>query len=123
MKECKCASCCEKHKYMKNNQIAIIPYDLADWVWVSNHYDIHLSGLLLYEGELCKFETNELTDVIVYRMSMVEKLKAIIDKKMFEWCVGYHWSYPEREQGIEFHWRKPHWFYRLLYFLYFKYYA
>lgn len=98
------------------------------WVYVNDHYDIHLSGLVKHKGELCRFVTddqtywNDETDdmdgetyVDIFSLTLLEKIKAKWRQKRFEWCVGYHWSYPYRAEGHHFHIRNPRWLYHFLF--------
>lgn len=106
--------------------IAIIPYDEVNFKFISNHWDVHLSGTCIYEGELCEFKNdypnyNEETDVWddmmvrIYRLSEYENKKWVANQKKFERCVGYHWSYDNGKRGKSFYYRKPEWFYKLLF--------
>ena len=38
--------------------IAEIPMKQVDFVWVSNHWNVHLDGLCRYKGELCRFTSD-----------------------------------------------------------------
>ena len=40
-----------------SEKITTINYDEVDFVWIQNHWDIHLSGLCNYKGNLCEFKT------------------------------------------------------------------
>jgi hypothetical protein len=115
-------------------KIAEVDYNDLEFVWVSSHYDVHLAGLCRYQGQLCKFTTDMqdnpnwdrerarndddyeedlyILTCTVYKLSFVEKLKELYSKKKFEWCVGYHWSYPDRGN---FYIRKPKWLFRALF--------
>ena len=98
-----------------------------DFVFVSHHYDYHLAGLCRVNGKLCEFVTDypdnkeEEKDPIceVYELSWFRKVKALASKKLFEICVGYHWTYPNRALGARFYYRKPKWLFKLLYKLYY----
>lgn len=106
---------------MSESLLEVISYGDAEWVWVSDHYDIHLKGLLRYEGRLCRFETNyETAEVSIYSLRPDEKVRWLISKKLFEWCVGYHWTYPERKQGVHCYVRWPRWFWKLVFRYYYK---
>lgn len=76
-----------------------VSYKAVEFVWVSSHWDVHLAGLCRYGGRLCRFETDQdtLDDnlmVDIFSLSPVEKLRWLFRKKLFEWCVGTHWTYP-----------------------------
>ncbi len=118
-----------------------IPYRDVDFVWVSSHWDIHLSGLCRYNGKLCQFSTTQennpewdekrdaedddynispfITTCAIYSLSLKEKAKWLFKKKKFEWAVGYHWTYPYRNDWNHpkrhFFIRRPKWLYRALF--------
>jgi hypothetical protein len=121
--------------------LAEIPYKDIDFVWVSGHYDHHLTGLCRYQGKLCRFsvvdsentEYDEKLDLgeedyveerwiltgYIYSLTLKEKIKWLYTKKKFEWCVGYHWTYPYRSdwnhRRRHFYIRRPTWLYRALF--------
>lgn len=98
-----------------------IQYIDLDIVYVSNYYDHPLSGLCMYENELCKFDWQYSEDeVIIIKMSYKEKLKALLSKKMFELCVGYHQTYVNNKKSSWFYYRNPKWFFKLLYKFYYR---
>ena len=106
---------------MDDKLIGVIGYDSADWLWVSNHHDVHLTGLLLFDGQLCRFETDYESELVsVYALDLKQKAGWIFRKKLFELCVGRHLSYPARLQGAEFCWRYPRWLHKQLFELYYK---
>jgi hypothetical protein len=109
----------------------IIPYSAAQFVFVSDHYDIHLSGTCQYKGQLCYFKTSDdayddendgRTETVceIYQLSLLEKLSWRWQQKKFEWMVGYHWTYPQRDEGATFYYRKPIWFYKFLFKLFYR---
>lgn len=112
--------------------IATIPYDDVDFKWVVHHYDIHLAGSCIYNGKLCSFQTIsdpewneeedewELPEVNVYPLSWKERLEYRWSQFKFEQSVGYHWSYRDGKRGENFKYRKPQWFYKWLFKMYFK---
>lgn len=107
--------------------IALIKYDLVNFIWISNHHDIHLNGICDYLGNVCEFETDTKyigeKDIYVkiYKLNFLERLKWYIDKFCFEQCVGYHWTYNNNKKLVkEFEYRKPNWLYNKLFSLYYK---
>lgn len=116
---------------MRKTLIATLPYSEVNFRFVSNHWDVHLRGTCMYNGELCAFE-NEEPDydeeadewaemfVRIYRVGFIDKLKLRWQQFLFEQCVGYHWTYPYRKQGQGFFYRKPKWLYIWLFNKYFK---
>lgn len=112
----------------------VIPYDDVDFVFVDNYYDLNLSGLCLYNGEIMRFET-EFTDagtfigtaiegavVHVFPMAIRKKALALLRKKLFEVCVGTHWTYPLCIDGVckSYHLKKPKWFWGIVGDLYYR---
>lgn len=106
-----------------------LDYEDMDFVYITNHYDVHLEGLCRYNGELHKFKISpalsdkefyedEIVRYDVSSLTILEKIKAIYKKKMFEWCVGYHWSYP-RKPGTTFKIKRPKWFWNRVFNVYF----
>ncbi len=102
--------------------LTTIPYDTVDFLFIENHYDIHWSGLCIdQEHGVCRFKTfdhpicgnlfcdqhdgdDELAECTcpeypevlmcdIYRLNIFEKMVELTKKKLFELCVGYHWTY------------------------------
>jgi len=107
--------------------IATVPYESVRFVWVTNHYDVHLHGTCIHKGKLCEFETDfpdfftELEHMMVriYSLSFSDRIHWRIKQKLFEICVGRHWSYSRngtinRSFGIrsKLHSRLFHLYYR-----------
>lgn len=87
-------------------------------IWVANHWDIHLTGLMMHDGRLARFETDEETRMVnVFHLSLLERLQWLVRKRLFEVCVGRHWTYPGRANGVRF--RRGGWFKRALFRLYY----
>lgn len=106
------------------NHIAIVPYKEMDFVFVSNHYDMHLSGLCKFNNEFCRFQIvefdinfDENPEYYIYKLTTKEKIKWLYRKTLFELCIGYHWTYPYRKNGLKP--RKPDWFWQIIHNLYF----
>jgi hypothetical protein len=104
--------------------IATLSYDDIDFVWVDNHYDVHISGLCKLGFSLFYFKTinhdsDEELMCEVYMLSTIEEIKWKLKKFFFEQMVGYHWTYPKRKNS-HFHYRKPEWLYMILFKLYYK---
>jgi hypothetical protein len=103
----------------------ILDYYDVDFVFITKHYDYHLRGLCRYNGELHSFTTDYPEDggspkVFVQKLSLFGKLKALLNKKMFEICVGYHWTYKNGKKVTEtFKYKKPEWFWRRMFRLYY----
>jgi hypothetical protein len=89
---------------MKRELIKTLSYNEVKFRWISDHYDVHLKGTCMYNGELCEFENecpnyNEETDdceemfVKIYKIDLISKLKCYWKQWKFEKCIGYHWTY------------------------------
>lgn len=112
-------------------KIADVNYNEVKFRFISNHYDVHLNGTCIYNGELCEFkneypdydeETDEWKEMVVeiYQLTLQEKLRWYKRQWLFEKCVGYHWSYNNNKRGGYFHYRKPQWLYKRIFNLYYK---
>lgn len=96
------------------------PYEAVKFIWVSNHYDLHLSGICNDNGELRRFETNYDTgEVSLFALTMREKVKWKMRQLAFELCVGKHCTYPDRKNGARFYYRRPKWFWKLIFRAYY----
>lgn len=105
--------------------IARVPYEHMTFVWVADHYDIHLKGLCRFGGKLCRFETDyplnqRRARSRIYALSFIEKSKWLVRKRAFEICVGTHWTYPNRPNGASFKRRKPRWLSRFLFAAFYR---
>ena len=116
---------------MSKKVIARLAPEEVDFVWVAGHYDVHLEGICRYENQICEFmavggEWNDEIDGYnplyydIYYLSFVEKCKWLYDKKLFEICVGYHWTYPQRANMQPWRLRKPEFLFKLLFRYYYK---
>lgn len=112
-------------------KIADVKYEDVDFRFISNHWDVHLGGTCIYNGELCEFknqypdyneETDDWEDMIVeiYQLTLSEKLNWYKRQFLFEKCVGYHWTYTHRKKGKGFYYRNPKWLYEMLFKYYYK---
>ena len=95
--------------------VRCVVYDAVDFVWIADHYDIHLTGLCRERDELCRFTTDyDTAEIKIYHLTFREKIHWILRKKMFEWCVGYHWTYCKGKRKMNYGKRKPKWFWKLV---------
>jgi hypothetical protein len=103
-------------KQMKKVASAV-PYEAMQWVWISDHWDCHMSGLCCHNRRLRWFEAEydddgeyrDNTKYSIYSLSLLEKLRRLWHKKKFEICVGRHWTYPDRNNGVMFQRKKIKW--------------
>lgn len=93
---------------------------MVKFKFISIHYDIHLAGLCLYNGELSRFkcnypewdEENDKWDDVyakIFKLSLRDKIRWKLRQWLFEKCVGYHWSYKNNKRCDNYRIRKPKW--------------
>jgi hypothetical protein len=63
-------------------------------VFCSDYYDMPLTGLARYAGELCWFRCDEETEIYkLYRLDETQLANELERMRAFEELVGTHWSY------------------------------
>lgn len=97
----------------------------VEYRFISNYYDVPLNGICYYLGILYEFERAPLEEYFddclhLYKLTAWQEFKWKLKQKLFEICVGYHWSWYPKNRGNLFHFRKPEWFYKKLFKLYYK---
>lgn len=114
-----------------------VEYDQMQFVWVSNFWDFPLKGICMWGGKLHEFagwdewfkidnptEDEDDWDRKVFfnltPLTFTQRLKWRFRQRMFELCVGTHWTYKNNQRGLQFHWRKPVWLHKLLCSWYYK---
>lgn len=119
--------------------VARIPYKEVEFFFISSHYDLHIKGLCIYNNKISHFQTDldtlykdepeddepdtlwdTRTQVDIYELTNMELSDRLMEKTKFEIMVGYHWSYPEKALGHQFYIRKPKWFFKFLFWLFYK---
>lgn len=96
--------------------------------WIADHWDWHLSGSCYFNNNLCEFQfdwskykpDSDYLDNFyynIYSLNFFEKVKWILRQKLFEICVGYHWTSTNYKS---FHYRKPIWLYKKLFHFYYS---
>lgn len=78
-------------------------------------------------GNLMRFELPKgsklaywrLPHMHVYNLNLIEKMRWLFKKRLFEICIGKHWTYPDRKQGVCFKIKKPRWFWKIVFKLYY----
>lgn len=112
---------------MSEYSTALLKYDDVDFLWICDHWDIHLTGLCKYRNKICRFETDNDPEhwdagimVTIYKLTLAEKVKWLLRKKLFEWCIGYHCTYPHRIKGVRFGGRRPGWFWQLIFVIFYQ---
>lgn len=97
----------------------LVKYEDLDFYFVQDHYDLHLSGIAYYNNVLYKFDTIYTDEKEIYsnltELTFVGKIVWLYRKKLFEICVGKHWSKPFTEQ---FRYRSK--FHKFLFGVYYK---
>lgn len=110
----------------KSEQKPVVICELKDvnFVWVADYYDMPLSGICRLHGKLHRFSGDyslETERYQIYRMSLKEKLRWLLRKNLFEFCVGKHWTYLNGQRNYDRYLeRRDNWFWRLTQKLYYK---
>lgn len=89
--------------FKKQPFIQVNPNDFQI-VWVENYWDYPVSGLALVGNKLHYFyDISGLGDhtVSVQPLSFIPKLKWLLKKRLFEICVGYHWTYGPKHKEFD----------------------
>jgi len=103
-------------------------YEEVKFRHIINHWDIHMYGTCYYNDELCYFisdmdamyEGNEVYCEI-YKLTLIEKIKCEVGRKLFEWFVGYHSTIKNGKYIHDtFYYRKPQWLFKMLCEFYYK---
>lgn len=95
------------------------------FVFIDGYYDFPLSGLCTHDNQLCSFSLySEWEDeTILYKVCVLskwEKIKRLLEKKLFEICVGKHWTYVNGKRStIPFYYKWPQWFWKLVFKAYY----
>ena len=99
--------------------------------WVTNHYDVHLTGGCYFEGSLCffslsndpwegtldeeeNFTPNEPPMYSIYSMTAGEKLNLLTHRFLFRLLVGNNYSY-DKKGNREKRDLRPQWMWKLYY--------
>lgn len=95
--------------------------DDLDIVYVNSFYDIPLAGLCRYNGKIERFEVDyDTLKAEIFLLTPWQRFKALLNKKLFEICVGSHWTYKNGKRSCYFYWRKPVIIHKMLHNLYYK---
>jgi hypothetical protein len=82
------------------------PAEHMNWLWISNYYDIPLDGLCIVNKVVCIFKIRDSHRANiryeVFIPSGWERTTWLLRKKLFEICVGEHWTYPHRAEGVRY---------------------
>jgi hypothetical protein len=96
-----------------------------DLVWVHSYWDYPRDGLCRYRDRLWRFvcqnpDTDDnFTIYRIYSLNPAQQAWWRARQRLFELCVDYHWSYPQRAQGYRFgQAKRPRWLKALLWALY-----
>jgi hypothetical protein len=81
-------------------------YEDVKFRFITNHYDVHLSGTCSYNGRIARFKNlDPYADKMwcqITELNFVERTKERLRQLWFEICVGKHWTYPDRKNGARF---------------------
>jgi len=92
-------------------------------VFVSNFYDLPLQGLGRKDGRWVEFVISDDGEEATYLLRPLTALQALRwrgRQRLFEMCVGTHWSYRHGKRDSSFYWRRPEWLHKLLFALYYR---
>lgn len=79
-----------------------IPAEDLDLVWVSDYYDQPLTGLCRVDGRWCAFDWGyRQPTVAVTELRPWSRWRWWARKRLFERCVGYHWSYGPQHRAFD----------------------
>lgn len=73
-------------------------------VWVENYFDYPVSGLALVNNKLHYFYDISGLDyppISAHPLSFISKFKWLLKKRLFEICVGYHWTYGPKHKEFD----------------------
>ena len=101
--------------------IGVVDYKNMLFYYHTHFYDIPLVGLCFYLGSLCYFHIKSDSDYMyeIFDLTFWEKLKYKYKKKLFEICIGYHCTYPHRTKGVHFYYKRPKWFWKIVFNVYY----
>ena len=105
----------------------IVKQQEMKYVWIEDHYDYHLSGSCLRNGKLCRFEIDDwgvddwiTPSFLVYQLTTGQKISWKIRQKMFEWSIGYHWTYKDGKlMASSYGHRRPKWLWNSIFKTYY----
>lgn len=86
-----------------------LPYDDVNFYYITNHYDLHITGYCLYNGKLAKFDTEwddpKDAECTITELSFYERMKSYLYIHVYlrAWYI-YRWG----THGIQF-WKR--WYY------------
>lgn len=102
-------------------------------IWVTSYYDYPLEGYCWYNSRrhyfICIESDNELEEgsthfeklyYYIYELDFIEYVKSIIDQKLFEICVGYHYTFKNGSRLGDYHLKSPEWFWKIVQTIYYK---
>lgn len=98
-----------------------IPYEDMKFVWIASFWDGPIEGLCKFDGQVMHFrEAGANGTYRVSPLTPIRKARWLLRKFLFELCVGKHYSYPHRTNGVHFHWRRPIRLHKALFSAYYK---
>lgn len=90
-------------------RVSFTNYRDVTLLWATNVFDVPISGLCQYRGELCLFQRADpdLQCVTLVHLGPLQRLAWRCKKLWFEICVGRHCSRPSTEFWIFKKVRRP----------------
>lgn len=75
------------------------------WIFIENHYDVHLEGTCIYQGMFCRFKMHGDFDDgnLIYEVTPLNwygRILARAEQYLFEVCVGLHWTYKRDKRRL-----------------------
>jgi hypothetical protein len=102
--------------------IAKVPSNEIKFKWICDHYDIHLHGTCYYNNEVCEFKVDDNNDDIyrIYKLNHRGKIRWWLRQKMFEFMIGYSWTYKKGKRLWNTgHDKRPEWLRRVFHKVYY----
>lgn len=97
----------------------LIPRSELRPIWVSDYYDHPLEGVCFWEGQTYSFTCSPYTKhAQLTPLTRWQRFRWFKQQKLFEWCIGYHWTYRDNQRGI-YKQRSPRWFWDRVFKLYY----
>tara|TARA_Y100000034_G_scaffold34222_1_gene41919 strand:- start:2588 stop:2947 length:360 start_codon:yes stop_codon:yes gene_type:complete len=96
-------------------------------IFVSGFYDWPLTGICKFKGKTYKFKRvfdEQIEDyneyMILIKLNTIQRLREWCKRTYFGICVGFHEHYKNGKRYTYYHARKPRWFWKRLFNLYYR---
>ena len=89
-------------------------------LYVIRFYDIPLEGLCLHQGKIEKFIVDyDTLQATIIHLSTLQRFHYLLKKKLFELCVGNHWTYKDGQRNSIYYERQPTCLHKALFNIYY----